>query len=164
MLSYTAGLLDHSVGLMALCSPTVNAYKRIQDSSFAPTRVSWGIDNRSVAVRAIPGESSSRVEWRLGSADANPYVLITAALAAGLDGLNRGLKPPPATVGNAYECANLTRLPVTLEDALTKLATEELARHVLGDYLEVFLLLGWHEVDLWRAAVTDWERERYLDA
>jgi|FLYL01.1.fsa_nt_gi glutamine synthetase len=164
MRSYLAGLLAHVASFTALGSPTVNAYKRVQGYTFAPVNVGWGIDNRTVAVRAIVGHgAANRLEWRNGAADANPYVLIAACIAAGLDGIRQSLEPPPAVEGDAYAREDLPRLPDTLEAALDALRADDLAQKVFGEFLDVFLTLGRHEVALWRAAVTDWERERYLD-
>lgn len=165
MRAYLAGLLAHMASFTALGSPTVNAYKRVQGYTFAPVNVCWGIDNRTVAVRAIVGHGpANRLEWRNGAADANPYVLIAACVAAGLDGMRQGLEPPPMVEGDAYAREDLPPLPDTLEAALDLLEQDDLSQKVFGEYLQVFTTLGRHEVALWRSAVTDWERDRYFDA
>ncbi len=165
MRAYLAGLLARTASFTALGSPTVNAYKRVKGYTFAPVNVSWGIDNRTVAVRAIVGHGpANRLEWRNAAADANPYVLIAACVAAGIDGIRQGLEPPPMVEGDAYARTDLPPLPVTLSAALDLLERDDLAQKVLGEYLQVFMTLGRHEVDLWRSTVTDWERARYFDA
>ncbi len=165
MRAYLAGLLAHMAAFTALGSPTVNAYKRVQGYTFAPINVGWGIDNRTVAVRAIVGHGpANRLEWRNGAADANPYVLIAASVAAGLDGIRQGLEAPAMVEGDAYARDDLPPLPDTLESALDLLEKDDLARQVLGEYLQVFTTLTRHEVALWRSTVTDWERDRYFDA
>jgi glutamine synthetase len=165
MRAYLAGLLAHIASFTAIGSPTVNAYKRVKGYTFAPVNVSWGIDNRTVAVRAIVGHGpANRLEWRNAAADANPYVLIAACVAAGLEGIRQGLEPPPMVEGDAYARDDLPPLPDTLGSALDLLEKDDLAGQVLGEYLQVFLTLSRHEVALWRSAVTDWERERYFDA
>lgn len=167
MLSYLAGMVANMFPLTALCAPTVNAYKRVTSDTFtfAPINVCWGIDNRTVAVRSIVGYGpASRLEWRNGAADANPYLIIAANLAAGLEGLRQGLQPPPMVEGNAYSRDDLPPLPQTFEEALDALEAHELAHKLLGDFLDVFQVLGRHEVKLWRSQVTDWEQERYFDA
>jgi hypothetical protein len=97
MRHWVAGLTTHAAQIALLANPTVNAYKRIEDYSFAPTRVSWGLDNRNVAVRCIPQVGAgSRVEYRGGAADANPYLLTAGVLAAGLDGSSASWSCPDA--------------------------------------------------------------------
>jgi glutamine synthetase len=162
---FLAGLLAHIGPFTALGSPAVNDYKRVAGYTFAPVNVCWGIDNRTVAVRAIVGHgAANRLEWRNGAAHANPYVVIAACLAAGLDGIRQELEPAAAVEGDAYARTDLALLPETLEQALDALAAHEFASKVFGDFLPVFLAHGRHELALWRSAVTDWERARYLDA
>jgi glutamine synthetase len=163
--SYLAGLLAHIAPFTAFGSPTVNAYKRVQGYTFAPVNVSWGVDNRTVSVRAIVGHgAANRLEWRHGAADANPHVLIAACLAAGLDGVRESLEPPPIIEGDAYAREDLPRLPDTLQAALDALEGHDFAQKVFGEFLPVFVAHGRHEVELWHSAVTDWERARYFDA
>jgi glutamine synthetase len=104
------------------------------------------------------------VEWRNGAAHANPYLVIAACLAAGLDGIRHNLEPGPPVEGDAYARTDLELLPETLDEALGALAAHEFASKVFGDFLQVFLAHGEHELALWRSAVTDWERARYLNA
>src|ERR1700737_4918239 len=100
--SYIAGLVEFMPELMAIYCPTVNSYKRTVPGAWAPINASWGIDNRTTAIRAIPGGAkSTRVELRLTGADINPYLAIAPSRAAGLDGIERELPLPAATV-NAY--------------------------------------------------------------
>jgi glutamine synthetase len=163
--SYLAGLLEHMAPFTAFGSPTVNAYKRVRGYTFAPVNVSWGIDNRTVGVRAIVGHGpANRLEWRHAATDANPYVLIAACVAAGLDGVRQGMKPPPMIEGDAYARDDLCRLPETLQAALATLQPNQFARQVFDKFLPVFIALGRHELELWHSAVTDWERARYFDA
>ncbi len=161
---YLAGLTEHMPAITALGSPTVNAYKRISDHSFAPTRVCWGMDNRTVGVRAIAGHGpANRLEWRGGAADANPYLVVAACVAAGLDGIERSLTPSPRVTGDAYTRADLALLPATFESALAVLEHDAFLASVLGEFHQVFLALGHYELSLWHSAVTDWERARYID-
>jgi glutamine synthetase len=165
MRHYLAGLLKHMIPFTALCAPTVNAYKRVKGYTFAPMNVSWSIDNRTAGVRALVGlGAGNRLEWRNGAADANPYLAIAANLAAGLDGIRQGREPPEMVKGNAYRRDDLPGFPQTLDQALGALEGHELARKLLGDFLDAFMALGRHEVGLWRSAVTDWERDRYFEA
>lgn len=162
--SYLAGLLAHMAAITAIGSPTINAYKRIADHSFAPTRTCWGIDNRTVGVRAIAGKAgANRLEWRGGAADANPYLVVAACVAAGLDGVKQKLTPPTPVSGDAYARLDLPELPTSFEAALDTLGADAFVGELLGGFRDVFLALGRHELSLWHAAVTDWERARYID-
>ena len=161
---YLAGVLAHMAAINALGSSSINAYKRVNDHSFAPTSVCWGMDNRTVGVRAIAGQgSANRLEWRGGAADANPYLVVAACLAAGLDGIRQGMRPPARIEGDAYARPDLPLLPATFEASLDALEGDDFTRQLLGDFLHVFVALGRHELSLWRSAVTDWERARYMD-
>ncbi|MGA2594457.1 MAG: glutamine synthetase family protein [Bryobacteraceae bacterium] len=113
MRQYVAGLVTNLTGLAAIFCPTVNSYKRTVPGAWAPVNATWGVDNRTTAVRAIHGSpKSTRVELRLTGADINPYLAMAASLAAGLDGIERKLELPPPTV-NAY-AGDAPPLPRTL--------------------------------------------------
>jgi len=161
---YLAGILHNTRDLTALGSPSVNSYKRFRDHSFAPVNVTWGHDNRTVATRTLLGHgNASRIENRAGAADANPYLIIAANVAAGLDGIINNLTPPPASNQNAY-LAKAPTLPGTLDEALSLLESSKLAREYFGNqFVDTFLAIGRHEVSLFNEAVTDWERDRYLE-
>ncbi len=162
---YLAGLLAHMPAITALGSPTINAYKRIEDHSFAPLHACWGMDNRTVGIRVIAGHgAANRLEWRAGAADANPYLIIAACIAAGLDGVKRRLTPPSRVSGDAYARHDLPLLPASFDAALELLEHDTFLGELLGAFREVFVALGRHELALWRTAVTDWERARYIDA
>jgi len=161
---YLAGVLSHMVAINALGSSTINAYKRVSDHTFAPTQVCWGVDNRTVGVRAIAGQGpANRLEWRGGAADANPYLVVAACLASGLDGIRQGLRPPDRIEGDAYAREELTLLPATFEAGLDALEHDGFTGALLGEFLHIFVALGRHELSLWRSAVTDWEQARYMD-
>ena len=157
--NYLAGMLRHARDFMVLGSPTINSFKRFQVNSFAPTTVNWDHDNRTVAVRSLLGlGSGSRFECRTGSADANPYLITAASLAAGIHGIERRLSPPVAVP------ADQELLPTTLEKALNYFEASEAAKEYLGDkFVKLFVTLGRNEVALYNAAVTDWEWNRYLE-
>ena len=162
--NYLAGLLSTSRDFMAFGSPSINSYKRFQDRSFAPVNVTWGYDNRTVATRSLLGHgNASRFEHRTGSADANPYLIIAANIAAGLYGIAHRLVPPAITVDNAY-VADAPLLPANLRDSLNLLEASTAARESFdASFLDLFLSIGRHEVSLYDGAVTDWERHRYLE-
>jgi glutamine synthetase len=161
---YLAGLLTTARELMVLGSPSINSYKRFTDYSFAPVNVTWDYDNRTVATRSLLGlEKESRIEHRTGSADANPYTIIAANIAAGLHGLEHQLEPPEQIRADAYT-VDATPLPTNLGHALDLLEASTVAKQYLGEnFVKMFLTIGRHEVSLFEKAVTDWERERYWE-
>jgi glutamine synthetase len=143
----------------------VNAYKRLKDYTFAPNRVSWALDNRTAAVRIPAGDPGSRrLEIRTASADANPYLILAGTIAAGADGIARALEPPPAVEGDAYRDDSLERLPATLGAAVDLFERSAFCKDVFGEvFVETFSILQRREEATFRAHVTDWERERYLE-
>lgn len=157
--SYLAGLLKYSKEFMVLGSPTINDYKRFQLNSFAPTNVTWAHDNRTVSTRSLLGlGKGSRFEQRSGSAAANPYLIIAASLASGLDGIVNKLVPPEVLDKGSAEFSR------TMDAALDSFAVSEKAREYFGEeFVKLYLTLGRHEVELYNSAVTDWEWNRYFE-
>lgn len=164
MRHYVAGLVANLPSLAALVCPTVNSYKRTVPGAWAPVNATWGVDNRTTAVRAIPGGTkSARIELRLAGADINPYLAMAASLAAGLDGLERKLEPPPQTV-NAY-AGHAPPLPRTLAEATAAFTSSAVARDWLGqEFVEHYAATREWEVRQFDKAVTDWELARYLES
>jgi glutamine synthetase len=165
MTAYVAGVLDTLPELFALYAPNVNSYKRYVAGSWAPTAATWGVENRTAALRAITSsEDAIRVENRVPGADVNPYLGFAASLAGGLSGVERGLTPPPALTGNVYETEGLTPLPRTLEQAIDLLDGSEIARDYLGvEFVDHYVAMRRWEVEKHRRAVTEWERRRYFE-
>jgi glutamine synthetase len=163
--AYLAGVLEHMADLTAVNLPGVNAYKRLKDYTFAPNRVSWGMDNRSVAVRIPSGDASSRrLEIRTASADANPYLIIAATVASGADGLARHLDPPKPTEGDAYLDGSLERLPATLGEAVDRFERSAFCRERFGElFVDSYALICRREEAAYREHVSEWERTRYLE-
>jgi len=162
---FVAGLQRRIAELTLLGAPTPNAFKRRQPTSFAPINATWGLDNRTVAIR-VPelGGAGARVEQRDAGADANPYLVIAGQLAAGLEGVRHGLEPSPRTEGNAYEMGADEGLPGSLSEAIWRFEGSEPARRICGDILhEILLALARAELDAYGDAVTEWERDRYLE-
>jgi glutamine synthetase len=165
--AFTAGVLAHAPGLMALLCPTVNAYRRIQPDSLAPTHANWGWDNRTTFVRIPPERGgATRIEIRAADGAANPYLAIAAVLAAGAHGVREGLTPPPPVDGDAYR-ANRELigppLPASLDAALDALEEDTVLPLALGPQLvETFLAVKRFEVERHRAWVSDWEIAEYL--
>jgi glutamine synthetase len=165
MKHYMAGQLQLMPELAALICPTINSYKRLVPGVWAPTNATWGIDNRTVALRGVLGPSpkSVRVEYRLAGADINPYVAIAASLASGLYGVEHELELPEPVRANAYE-ATAPPLPASLEEATALLKQSETAKELLGEeFVDHFVRTREWEVRQYRRAVTDWELERYFE-
>lgn len=164
MRQYVAGLVANMPELAAVFCPTINSYKRTVPGAWAPVNATWGVDNRTTAVRAIPGrKKSTRVELRLTGADINPYLAMAAALAAGLDGIERQLELPPPTV-NAYS-GNAPPLPHTLAEATHLFRESRVAREWLGpEFVEHYASTREWEVRQFEKAVTDWELARYFES
>lgn len=172
--SFVAGILEHAAGLQALLGPTVNAYKRILPDSLAPTHGNWGHDNRTAMCR-VPLERGerSRVEIRTADGAACAHLIVAALLAAGLDGIERELRPPEPVVGDAYRLDDAhagSRLPADLGSALDALEADEWLTERLGSELvATFLAMKRFEVERFTQAVgeldaevvTAWEVEEY---
>lgn len=163
---YLAGQLFCLPHLLPLYAPTINSYKRLVEGAWAPTTLTWGIDNRTVALRVLnSGSKACRLETRVVGSDVNPYLAMAGALASGLYGIKKKmtLKQAP-TIGNGYQDFSNGVLPHTLEEATAKMKQSEVAREILGDaFVDHFTnTRNWE----WRQhlkAVTDWEYKRYFE-
>lgn len=164
---FVAGQQKLMPELLAMIASTVNSYTRLIPGFWAPTDASWGIDNRTCALRVIPGsEKSQRVEYRVAAADANPYLALAAAVGSGLWGIEQGLDPEPAVQGNAYDKKFPKRLelPRTLWDAAQRLKASKPARELFGDaFVEHFAATREWEEREFRRHITDWEMDRYFE-
>jgi glutamine synthetase len=171
MAAWLAGQVEHAAALTVLGVPTPNGTKRMRPYTFAPTHVHWGLDNRTVLARCIvePGSAGNRVEFRSAGADANPYAIIAGLLAAGADGIERGLAPPPMSIGDMYtNPGDSTPIPTDTAEAVDLLLASPLAellgikfsRSYAGLARREALLAGEHAPDA--DAVSDWERDRFL--
>jgi glutamine synthetase len=161
-----AGVLEHLPAASLLLNPTINSYKRLVPGWFAPTNASWGVENRSCAVRAIVREGHPelcRIECRRPGADANPYLAIAAVAASAADGMKRKLSPPAPVVGDAYSRDDLAQLPGSLEAAIQAFESDHAIRQALGEqFSDYFVTSRAWEVKAFRETVTDWERDRYM--
>jgi glutamine synthetase len=164
--SYLAGQMALLPDLLPFYAPTINSYKRLVEGHWAPTRVTWGVDNRTVAMRIIPGSpKSTRVEMRVTGSDINPYLAMSAAIASGLYGIENGLSlDMPETTGNGYAANDAEILPYDLAAATEKLAQSEIAHEILGDsFVKHFVQTRRWEARQAHETVTDWELKRYLE-
>jgi glutamine synthetase len=159
--SFLAGQLAALRELTLLLAPNVNSYKRFAAATFAPTAVAWGNDNRTCALRVVGHGPSLRFENRVGGADLNPYMALSAVIAAGLHGLEHGLQLEPVFEGNAYEASEKPRVPDTLREARDLFAQSSLARAAFGDVVvDHYVNAADVELAAFGGAVTDWERFR----
>jgi glutamine synthetase len=159
--SFLAGQLACLRELTLLLAPNINSYKRVAAASFAPTAVAWGRDNRTCSLRVVGEGPSLRFENRVGGADLNPYMALSAIIAAGLHGVDQGLELGPVFEGNAYTAEDLPRVPGSLRDARELFASSEVARAALGqDVVDHYLNAADVELSAYGSAVTDWERYR----
>jgi glutamine synthetase len=152
---------------MAMVGSTVNSYSRLVPGLWAPTNATWAVDNRTTAIRAIPGsEKSQRVEYRVAAADANPYLALSAALASGLWGIEHRIEPDSPITGNAYQTPHTDsrHLPATLWEAAQALKESSVAREIFGDtFVDHYASSREWEERQFRKHVTDWELARYLE-
>ncbi|GIS12626.1 MAG: hypothetical protein CM15mP115_17770 [Alphaproteobacteria bacterium] len=159
------GGMQQRMAEASICgAATVNAYRRRQPLSFCPVNASWGLDNRTVALRVIEGSDSTvRIEKRDAGADCNPYLLMAADIAAGLDGIEGKTEPTAITTGNAYEDDNAPTIPLDLADAISLARNSGWLRDVLGaDQHEIWLQQAERELAFFNQQVTPFETARYL--
>lgn len=163
MREFMAGQMTLMRDFAVLFCPTINSYKRTVPGTWAPTNVTWGIDNRTTALRAIEsGPKSTRVEHRLPGADANPYLSIAASLASGLHGIEQGLELGEPTA-NAYQ-TDAPLLPRSLEEAAAIFRSSTAAQEYFGEeFVQHYTATREWEARQFRKAVTDWELERYFE-
>jgi glutamine synthetase len=158
--AFLAGQLAAMRDLTLFHAPNVNSYKRFVEGSFAPTAVAWGLDNRTCSLRVVGHGQSKRLELRFPGADVNPYLALSAIIAAGLHGMDRQLPLEAAFEGNAYE-SDKPRVPETLHDARELWAASDVAREAFGqDVVDHYLNYADVELAAFNRAVTDWERFR----
>jgi glutamine synthetase len=164
---YIGGQVALMPELTAIYSPTINSYKRYVPGVWAPLTASWGVENRTAAIRVIGlGTPGARPEYRQTAADINPYTAMAACLAAGLYGIENGVEPPAAARGDASgEGAGFAPLPRTLAEATQLLQQSARAREILGErFIDHYVRTREWEVRQYDRAVTDWELKRYFEA
>ena len=159
--AFLAGQLACLRELSLLLAPNVNSYKRYAEGSFAPTTIAWAQDNRTCALRIVGHGPALRFENRAGGSDLNPYMALSALIAAGLHGVQQGLELEPAFVGNAYAATDRPRLPRTLREARDLFDGSAVARAAFGDeVVDHYVHAADVELEAFESAVTDWERVR----
>lgn len=161
---FLGGLIKYSPELCLFFGPTINSYKRYQPGSWAPTRMAWAVDNRTVGYRVVGHGNGFRIENRMPGADANPYLAFAAMIAAGMAGVREGLDCGNEYLGNAYIDPKLARLPSSLAEAAELFSKSKLARAALGDaVVDYYVHHARLEVEAFNNAVTDWEKQRYFE-
>jgi len=164
---FLAGQQKFMPELCAMYSQTVNAYSRMVPGFWAPMDATWGVENRTTALRIIPGtDDSQRVEFRLGSADANPYLALAAAIGSGLEGIERKLEPEEQVKGNAYDQTfpSHLALPQTLDAAAYALQQSDVAKDLFGDaFVKHYAATRMWESQQYRKHISDWELKRYFE-
>jgi glutamine synthetase len=161
---FLAGQLAAAQQLAWLWAPTVNSYRRFVPDSWAPTAIAWGEDNRTCGFRIVGHGSNRRVENRVPGADANPYLALAAAIAAGLYGIDHKLPLGAAYNGNAYTATDVERIPSTIVEAMSNLEASEIAREAFGEEVHHHLVNTARQE--WLASnrvVTDWELRRNFE-
>jgi glutamine synthetase len=166
--------MEHARALSALVAPTVNSYKRLTSGYEAPVYICWGQHNRSALIRIplyLPGhEYATRVELRCPDGLCNPYLAFAVMLQTGLDGIRRGLTPPPPVDEDAYHLTdsrmkelNIVTLPASLGEAIDEIERDKVLQEALGEHVfEVFTKTKKAEWDDYRIEVTEWELRKYL--
>ncbi|MFG2437881.1 glutamine synthetase family protein [Streptomyces sp. NPDC048508] len=156
-----AGLVTALPYLAPFYAPTPNSYRRFAPHSFAPTHYTWGLDNRTCAVRVAGHHENTRLEVRLPGADANPYLALASLLAAIVHGVTHQPTLPPPCQGDAYEGPNALPVPRTLDEALLSFRAEKIAERAFGTpVVEHYARLAEVEVQRHHRLVTDIDRER----
>jgi len=166
MQQYLAGQLFCMPQLLPMYAPTINSYKRLVEGAWAPTTITWAVDNRTVAVRAISDSAKAcRLETRVIGADANPYLAMAAALGSGLYGIRKKMKlKQPATKGNGYAEFSNGTLPRTLEEATAMMKESLPAKEIFGaEFVNHFVQTREWEWRQHLKSVTDWEMGRYFE-
>jgi glutamine synthetase len=161
---FLGGWIAHATEIMAFYAPTVNAYKRFKTASWAPTRLTWSMDNRTAGFRVVGSGKSLRIEFRIPGADANPYLAVAGSIAAGMHGIRNKIEPPPCFHGNSYESKTSNTFPKNLKEAAVLLKNSEFAHNAFGSvFVDHYAHFYASEYAAFEGAVTDWERARYFE-
>ena len=169
--SFIAGIMAHMKGMAAITNPLVNSYKRLVPGYEAPCYMAWSASNRSALIRITAARGqSTRVEMRCPDPSCNPYLALAVCLAAGLDGIEKGMTPPPEITDNIFAMTPATRkrrgieaLPGSLEEALVYLKKDKLIMNTLGEHVATQYITGKEaEWDEYCTRVSSWERDKYM--
>jgi glutamine synthetase len=164
MRHFLGGMMAHLPDAFLFFAPTTNSYRRMRAGTFAPNMLTWGEDNRTVALRLVGKGAARRIENRIPGADVNPYLAYSAMLAAGLRGIEEKREPiGDATIGNAYDIKDAPKLPSDLGEATDVFETSEFVRTAFGeDVQKHYANFGRQSVRAASVVVTDYERRMLL--
>ncbi len=164
-LNYVGGLLEHARAVTALTNPTCNSYKRLIPGWEAPVTIAWGRRNRTALIR-VPFDSpaSARIEYRSPDPSANPYLAFTAMLAAGLDGIEKGMDPGKATEVDLYKPGPGRKyLPKSLDEALDELEKDRVIREAVGEHIiSSFVSIKRKEAELYNSRPSNIDLQMYI--
>jgi len=167
MYHFIAGQQQLMPEFLAMIAPTINSYRRLIPGFWAPTEASVGVDNRTCAIRIIPGnEKTQRLEYRIAAADANPYIILAAVIASGLWGIENKLSIDSMVKGNAYDQVfpEQLKLPTNLWEAAQKLKSSDVARDYFGDtFVDHYVASREWEEREFRKHISQWELDRYFE-
>ena len=165
MRHYLAGQLYCLPFILPMLAPTINSYKRLVEGAWAPTTLTWAVDNRTVALRALPGsKKATRLETRVVGSDVNPFLAMAACLASGLYGIKHQLTLQEPTVGNGYADESHGRLPSNLQKATEAMKQSPIAKELFSeDFVSHFVASREWEWQQYGRVVSDWEKRRYFE-
>lgn len=161
---FLGGWIKNVADIMPFYAPTINAYKRYVDGSWAPTRLAWSYDNRTAGFRVVGHGESLRIECRIPGADCNPYLAFAASLACGIDGILNQTEPPQLFSGDMYAAKDIEQVPQSLTEAVKRFGNSTFVENTFGS--EVVKHYTHHfnmELQAFEKSVTDWERKRYFE-
>ncbi|MEM9906004.1 MAG: glutamine synthetase family protein [Cyanobacteria bacterium P01_D01_bin.44] len=163
--SFVQGILDHAPAMLPLIGPTPNCYRRLKPHTFAPSNISWGVEDRTAMVRVkATGDDGTHLEMRAASGLSNPYLSAAATLAAGLLGLKEQRELQPMVDGPSEDDPSLPPFPKTLDAALEALAADQAMQEMLGpEFCQLFTTVKQFELDRFHDHITDWEVAEYLE-
>ena len=161
---FLGGWMKYSPDIFMFYSPYPTSFKRFVSESFAPTKISWSLDNRTSTFRIVGEQNSLRIECRIPGADANPYLAFAASIAAGINGIENKISPPEITKGDSYTNTSLISCPDNIDKGLkffkdSKFISDHLNQEVKDHYLHFFKT----EKLAFERIVTDWEKNRYFE-
>lgn len=162
MQHYLAGQLKYAADYTYFLAPYINSYKRFVAGTFAPTKIIWSIDNRTAGFRIVGADSSAvRFECRIGGVDLNPYLALSAVIAAGIAGIENKLELPPEFTGDAYAAQEADNIPNTLLDAMKSLNQSSMLRDAMGEeVVNHYVRAAEWEIEEFNQVVTDYEIRR----
>lgn len=165
MQSFVQGILDHARASQAIWNPTPNCYRRIRPRTYAPSNISWGVQDRSASVRIKASrDQAQHLEVRVPSALSNPYLVAASVIAAGLLGITQGRDLMPAAAGPKEDDESYEKLPTTIEDALDALKADVALCELLGqEFIQVYLAMKWQETGRLKDEIPAVETAEYFD-